>query len=730
MSLGHKSFIDHYIVSDNLCNGVISVDIMHCASNLSDHSPICLNILLNNLLLSTSGDTPYNSNSVFQRLRWDKSDLILYYNRTRVYLEPWFNALLYYTDIFYSSGIKIDNCILNSIYNGIIDALSIAAECIHRVPVNFFKFWWDAELDEAKDKSMQSHKLWVEAGKPKDGPLFRIMKTAKFNYKRLIKFKSANINNTFSDDLSEALSSKDLPSFWKIWNSKFRKRSQQTSSVDGCTNNTDIANQFMNFFKNVCQPNNSAVHDVHEAEFYKAFKCNNFCERIQLDFELTEIALSKLKCGKAAGIDGITTEHLLYAHPMLVSCLHKLFNLLISNGYVPDSFSTGVMIPLLKSNDLDRTKCDNYRGLTLSPVISKVFEHVLLTKLDSYLQSSDLQFGFKPGIGCSDAIFTLANIVKYFSDRRTTITLAALDVSKAFDRVSHFGLFLKLIDKGVPGWFIASLLNWYSKCTAVVRWGNTISTPFSIESGVRQGGVLSPILFAIYIDEIILSLTNAKLGCTINGVYLGCLLYADDIILLSCSNFCMQGMLNICSAVLNKIDLKFNVNKCVLIRIGPRWKHVCCNLTLDGQCICFASEMKYLGIVLKSGPKFSCNLDNVKVKFYKTFNALYSKSKYADSELVSVHLFKVYCLPLVLYSLEALFPDSNMFNVLNKLINKAVGKIFKTFNSDIIEAVRIECNIPNVIMIYESRRCRFIKRYMFKSNDINKVMSICNGNNF
>ena len=88
-------------------------------------------------------------------------------------------------------------------------------------------------------------------------------------------------------------------------------------------------------------------------------------------------------------------------------------------------------------------------------------------------------------------------------------------------------------------------MNWYSKCSVVVRWENSLSDSFMIPVGVRQGGVLSPILFALYINDIVSALYNSKLDCSINGVYLGCTFYADYIILVSTSNFCMQAMLDI-----------------------------------------------------------------------------------------------------------------------------------------------------------------------------------------
>ena len=117
---------------------------------------------------------------------------------------------------------------------------------------------------------------------------------------------------------------------------------------------------------------------------------------------------------------------------------------------MPGSFGLGIMIPLLKNPNADVTKYDNYRGITLSPRISKIFEQVLVCKYLDYLYTSDLQFGFKCNIGCPDALFTLQTAVDYFTANGCTVTLAALDISKAFDKISHYGLYLKLMERGVP----------------------------------------------------------------------------------------------------------------------------------------------------------------------------------------------------------------------------------------------------------------------------------------
>jgi len=101
-----------------------------------------------------------------------------------------------------------------------------------------------------------------------------------------------------------------------------------------------------------------------------------------------------------------------------------------------------------------------------------------------------------------------------------------------------------------------------------------MSHVFVINAGVRQGGVLSPLLFSVYMDNLIDKLEARGYGCKVHGVYVGCMLYADDIILLAHTSYAMQKMLHVCSEESISLDLKFNVNKSVALRVGPRWGSV------------------------------------------------------------------------------------------------------------------------------------------------------------
>ena len=107
------------------------------------------------------------------------------------------------------------------------------------------------------------------------------------------------------------------------------------------------------------------------------------------------------------------------------------------------------------------------------------------------------------------------------------------------------------------------MLDWFKESTAMVRWGNRLSKKFSINASVRQGGLLSPVFFAIYVDTLIQKLMRTGVGCNINGQFFDCLFYSDDIILLAHTLRGMQKMLNICSEFALECDTKFDATKSV-----------------------------------------------------------------------------------------------------------------------------------------------------------------------
>ena len=114
----------------------------------------------------------------------------------------------------------------------------------------------------------------------------------------------------------------------------------------------------------------------------------------------------------------------------------------------------------------------------------------------------------------------------------------------------------------MPTWIVLLIVNWYSKLSVAVRWNGAISRYFTVKSGVRQlGSILSPSLFTVFINVLIVRLRESGDGGIVNNQYVGCIVYADDIIILSCTIHGLQHMLNTCYEIAANLKLVFNCNK-------------------------------------------------------------------------------------------------------------------------------------------------------------------------
>lgn len=397
---------------------------------------------------------------------------------------------------------------------------------------------------------------------------------------------------------------------------------------------------------------------------------------------------------------------------------------MIMYNTVPTDFGKGIVIPLAKNVEENVTDSNNYRGITLSPVISKVFELLIMELAGDKLGSDDLQFGFKANSGCRHAIQMLRTTVNHFCHLDSTVSLCALDISKAFDRVNHYGLMSLLMKRKFPRCLILILLNWFSKCNSMVRWGDALSSSFRISGGVRQGGLLSPALFAVYIDDLVVRLRASGYGSKIKNQYVGCLAYADDLLLLSHSVGALQHMLNICNVYAEDFDVQFNSKKSMAMRIGKRFGMECAPLRIKNCALNYVTFIRYLGVVIVAAKEFKCSYDHVKLRFFRAFNGIHYRSKASNSEPVTVELFKAFCLPFLLYAVEVTAPNKTNIRSLDNCINKCISKTFDMRETSTILEIRSMFQIEHVNSYINRRYSKFIDNLMGHSFLFDAIMDI------
>ena len=288
-----------------------------------------------------------------------------------------------------------------------------------------------------------------------------------------------------------------------------------------------------------------------------------------------------------------------------------------------------------------------------------------------------------------------------------SLDIRSLDVSKAFDRVNHYSLFCKLIDRHVPVNVLMILIDWYGKCVGMVKWQNAQSGTYQLLAGVRQGGCLSPVLFAILVDCIICSILESGLGCHIDNINFGILMYADDLVLVSASVYHLQTMIDICLNELTDLDLAINLKKSVCIRFGKRFNVHCSTAIINDVSVPWSNSLKYLGIVFVSGNKMTFDFKSSRSKFFRSFNSIISKISKAN-ETVIISLIKTNCIPILMYGVEALDLNKSMFYSLNNPLCLVFGKIFGSYDKRILNNCFYYMNTLPLNLEYLIRKFRFL----------------------
>jgi len=205
----------------------------------------------------------------------------------------------------------------------------------------------------------------------------------------------------------------------------------------------------------------------------------------------------------------------------------------------------------------------NYRPVAVATVVSKLLEHFILSNISPFLRTTDNQFGFEAGHSTDQCTCLSKQTASYFVTHGSPVHAVFLDASKAFDRVLHMKLFEKLIQKRCQCVLCAHWNIWNKEQTMQIKWGTHFSEPFHVSNGFRQGGVLSPHWFVVYLDDLSNELNNLETGCYIGEVLLNHLMFADDICVFYPSARWLQRILDVCQAYAEWHGIIFNCNKTV-----------------------------------------------------------------------------------------------------------------------------------------------------------------------
>ena len=308
-----------------------------------------------------------------------------------------------------------------------------------------------------------------------------------------------------------------------------------------------------------------------------------------------------MKKGKACGVDNLPLE--VFQNGALLKYMTSLFNTCFDHQFIPTLWTRGIINPIPKDNTKDPREPMNSRGITLACVMYKIYCGVLNKRICKWAESNELlvdeQNGFRKGRSTLDQLSTLTSIIDQRKAKRLSTFVAFIDFSKAYDCINRMLLWYKLDKIGMPVKMLSALKCIYNKVECCVRINGIKTDWFDVGLGLKQGCLISPILFNLYVNDLANDIKDAGIGVKCGDDLVSVLLYADDICLIAESEQELQKLLDILNSWCVKWKMQVNTQKSQIVHFRNNAKtRSNAVFNFGDDRIDIVSSYKYLGLVI------------------------------------------------------------------------------------------------------------------------------------
>ena len=523
--------------------------------------------------------------------------------------------------------------------------------------------WLDGSTFRLK---LYRDKLYKRALISKSETDWNAYQLARNDYSRLIKRK---MHDYFFDKNTTYF--KSSKKYWCFYKKYVKTKKNKTTNSMVCdeflvndvkiSDAQQIASSFNAHFATYKQPNIPSKTDCALFGFEKMKKlrtkhlkqldCCKF-NFVTVNTVFVEKLLSSLDTSASPGISDVPVKVLKYSARCLAVPLTKLINSCIVDANLPSEWKFAIVNPLYKGKG-DLTDLNSFRGISVLPPIAKLFEKIIHQQILIYFNLNNLlhkpQHGFRTGFSCETALHELVSAFK-LSNQKKLINLALfVDFRKAFDYVNSDLLLLKLRFYGFGSESLKLIQNYFTSRKQMVRYRNADSSILEICLGVPQGSILGPLLFLIFINDMIFEFEEGK-----------CALFADDTTI-RCSGqtyvLCWQEM---------QLDVHNLQSWCRHNRLMVNWEKTFAmvigdarylkNIVIPDDCefgsdrVKLVRHFKLLGVIIDETLSFKLHIDQVCKKVHAAMQSI--KSKFFISFETRLQFFKTFVLPHFDYCLS------------------------------------------------------------------------------
>jgi endonuclease/exonuclease/phosphatase family metal-dependent hydrolase len=548
------------------------------------------------------------------------------------------------------------------------------ADMLHRKARLKKNLWFDNEC-KRKNKELKGQlQILRQAGSPL--PMLREYQKNRKLFKATIRAKKEDYHKSIQDKINV---SRNPTEFWKAITSLRHKPT---------AHNPIEESKWKEFYEQIMPEKPSYL------PFYGV-------QDLTMDADITpqelEDALNKAKAKKATGPDGISAEFYKNLPNTAKNTMLQIMNNIFRSEVLPEDWGLSTTLMLHKKDDPNDPV--NYRPITLLNAAMKIFMRIITSRLTEWAASNGIlpeeQAGFRKKRGCDEQIFNLNAAIQIGTRRKAKVYALFIDFKRAFPSIPHDKLWEKLHSQGVSPKIIRILQNVYSNGHTKIRLKEGLSEPIPITEGLMQGCVASPILFTLYIADIVETLKATEIsGINLEGKYtLHILLFADDMVLLASSPRSLQLKINALQKYFQRLGLHINVGKTkvVVFRRGGRPPS---NLkfSYNKEPLEIVKEYLYLGVLFSNSCLFRAAAERSKRNGMKALGALWNifyKGKVTNWD-AHRKLFDSIVTSTVLYSGHIW--ANNYPDIIEKVQSQFVRRLFHLDCKTPTYALRLETN--------------------------------------